>query len=81
VVTGMSESLADALPREIARVQRKIARYVEYKREAGRHAIGFNVTIALMQHEVDRAIRACAEGDVAAMVSSLQELRENDDDD
>ena len=76
----MTDTLADALPREIERVQKIKERYVEAQKLAGRHAAGFDISIQIMEFEINSAVRACAEGDTVAMIDSLLSLRDYSDD-
>ncbi len=66
----MSETLGDALPREIARVRDEVMPpYIEIG-PAGAFAL------AGMRHDLDVATRALAEGDVIAMIAALKALQE-----
>jgi len=65
----MSETLGDALPREMARVTKLIEIYASIG-PAGSFAI------AMMRRDLDLAARAMAEGDVAAMAAAYQSLKE-----
>jgi hypothetical protein len=76
----MADTLADALPREIARVTAKKERWLGYMRDHNMGA-GMQFSINIMQAEIDRAIKACAEGDTVAMMQSLENLRGYNDDD
>jgi hypothetical protein len=65
----MNDTVGDALPREMARVRDElIPQYIE---------IGPAGAFGLMMHRqaLDRAAKAMAEGDVIAMIRSLEELR------
>jgi hypothetical protein len=78
---GQVVTVGDALPAEIKRVQAKRERWLGYQREAGRHAIGFEITIRLMQAEIDEAVTALATGDVVRMIRALESLRGYNEDD
>ena len=70
----MSDSLADALPRQIERVTAKRDRWIRMTAEHPELTGGMNITIALMQHEIMAGVRAAASGDVAAMMSAHEAL-------
>lgn len=65
----MSESLGTALPAEMARVRDKVLpAYL---------AIPTGILAAtMMRHDLDRAAKALAEGDVAAMIEVYGALKE-----
>lgn len=66
----MTDTLGDALPREMARVRDKVMpAYVEIG-PAGAFALRF------MAHDLDRAAKALAEGDIPEMVAAYQALKE-----
>lgn len=69
------DTLADALPREIARVSAIRDDWRDMAKEHPEIAPGMNMTIAIMQAEIDAAIRVCATGDVVEMMAALQSLR------
>ena len=77
----MTDTLADALPREIARVTAKRDRWIKMTADHPEMASGMNFTIALMQHEIMSAVQACASGDVTEMMAALESLRGYSDDD
>lgn len=63
-------TLGDALPREMARVRDDVMpAYVEIGPSGG-------FALAMMRADLDRAARALAEGDVAAMMEVYQSLKE-----
>ena len=64
-----TETLAEALPREIARV----STIREHAREIG-PAGGF--LVAMTTASIDRAVKAAASGDVVAMLRALKDLQE-----
>lgn len=65
----MTDTVGDALPREMARVRDVVMPpYIEIG-PAGQFAL------ALMRHDLDIAAKAMAEGDVVAMIGALQELK------
>ncbi len=66
----MSESLGDALPKEMARIRDVV---MPAYREIG-PAGGF--ALALMRRDLDRAARSMAEGDLAGMISAYQALKD-----
>lgn len=76
----MSDTLADALPREIARVTAKKERWQGYLRD---HDMGpgMQLSINIMQAEIEAAVKACASGDVTEMMAALKSLRGYNDDD
>lgn len=63
-------TLGEALPIEMARVRDKVMPAYREIGPSGIFALNF------MQQDLDRAARAMAEGDVAAMLGCLQKLRE-----
>lgn len=77
----MTDTVADALPREIARVSAKRDRWRGMAKEHPELGPGMGLTIAIMQAEIDLAIRACATGDVIEMMAALETLRGYNDDD
>jgi len=77
----MDESLADALPREIARVSAKRDRWRDMMRGHPGMLLGMGVAVTIMEAEIARAVKACASGDIAEMMQALQHLRDYDDDD
>lgn len=77
----MTDTLADALPREIARVSAKRDRWRDMAKENPTLGIGMNLSVAIMQAEIDRAIRACTSGGVVEMMVAYQALKDYSDDD
>jgi hypothetical protein len=75
----MTDTLADELPREIARVTAKKERWLGYMRD--HNAPGMGLSIALMQAEIEEAISALAAGDAARMMIAYQNLKGYNDDD
>ena len=65
----MTETLADALPKEMARVRDEVLPEFQACGPAG----GF--AVAVMRRDLDLAAKAMAEGDVQSMIVALQELR------
>lgn len=63
----MTDSLAEALPREIERVQELIPIYESVP-------MG-NIAAAMMRHSIKVAHKAMMEGDVAAMVGAYEDLK------
>lgn len=68
-----TDTLADALPREITRVRET---QDHYKAMRGRPNLIVEPAIMMMEAEIQAAIRACAAGDVVEMLRSLKTLRE-----
>ena len=77
----MSDTLADALPREIARVTAKKERWLGYMREHPGMAHGMSISVKIMTAEIERAVRALASGDVAKMLEAHEALKGYNDDD
>lgn len=77
----MVDTLADALPREIARVSAKRDRWRDMMKDHPELGPGMQLSINIMQAEIDAAVRACATGDVGEMLSALQSLKDYSDDD
>lgn len=75
------ETLADALPKEIARVTAKKERWQAMMRDHPETAPGMAISVAIMGGEIEAAIQASASGDVAAMMGALESLRGYNDDD
>lgn len=69
----MTETLADALPKEMARVRDVVMpRYVEIG-PAGSLALHF------MRAALDRAAKAMATGDLAEMIRAYEDLKDYED--
>ena len=68
----MTDTLADSLPREIARV-----RAVQdcYKELRGMPNVMVEPAIMVMEHAINEATKACASGDVIAMLRWHEELK------
>lgn len=81
----MTDTLADALPREIKRVQEKKERWVGYAADMERmqpgSAIGMKMTMNLMQAHIDEGVASLASGDVARMLVAHEDLKSYSDDD
>jgi len=77
----MTDTLADALPCEIARVTAKKERWQKMAMEHPDMARRFAFSIAFMQAEIEQAIRTCASGDVVEMMNALAGLKAYNDDD
>jgi hypothetical protein len=75
------ETVADALPNEIARIGAKRDRWIKMAADHPSLAPGMNITIAIMQHEIMQAVRASTDGDVIEMTRSLEGLKAYSDDD
>lgn len=74
-------TLGEALPMQIARISAKRERWISYAKEAGKHGQGMQLTIAVMQAEINEAIASIASGDIARMLSAHQALKDYSDDD
>lgn len=70
----MSDSLAEALPKQIERIANKRDRWIAMAKEHPEMASGMNITIALMQHEIMEGVRAAASGDVVKMAAAHEAL-------
>ena len=77
----MTDTLADALPREIARVSANRDRWRDMAKDHPALGPGMNVSIAVMQYQIDQAVKACASGDVVEMLAAHQSLKDYNDDD
>lgn len=73
-------TLADALPAQIARVTAKKERWQQMMRK---HDMGpgMQFSISIMQAEIERGVNALASGDVTEMLSAHQALADYNDDD
>ena len=77
----MTDTLADALPREIARVTAKKERWQKMAIDHPSMAVGLGITVAIMQAHIEQAILTCASGDVVEMMNALAGLNAYNDDD
>ena len=77
----MTDTLADALPREIERIAAKRDRWIAIAKDHPDVGHGMTFTIAIMQAEIGSAVRACANGDVVEMMAALESLKGYSDDD
>lgn len=81
----MSETLGDALPAEIKRIQEKKERWAVMAAEMEQikpgSSQGMKMAMAIMQVRIDAAVAALASGDVTAMISACQALKDYSDDD
>jgi len=77
----MTDTLADALPREIARVSATRDRWRDMAKDHPELGPGMTITIAIMQAEIDYAVHACANGDAVEMLTALESLKGYSDDD
>jgi hypothetical protein len=68
----MTDTLGDALPREMTRVRTQV---LPAYQEVLKIAPMTQFTINLMNASLDAAQRAMAEGDVVAMIQCLEDLR------
>lgn len=64
-----NESLGTALPAEMARVRDKVLPHYAAIREG-------LFAVTMMRADLDRAAKALAEGDIAAMIEVYQSLKE-----
>ena len=76
----MTDTLADALPREIARVTAKKERWQALCKEHNMGP-GMQFSINIMQAEIERGVKAAASGNVAEMLAAHQALADYDDND
>ena len=78
----MVETLAEALPKQIKRVSEKKERWVGYMRDTPElGGPGMQLSINIMQAEIDCAIEALASGDVVRMMQCHESLAGYNDDD
>lgn len=70
---GETESLADALPREIERVRHIQDLYKELRWQPN---VIVEPQIAMMEYQIADAIKACAEGDVVSMLHWYNQLKD-----
>ena len=70
----MTDTLAAALTREIARVTAKKERWQGYMRDHNMGA-GMQLSINIMQAEIEKSIAALAAGDVTAMIAAYESLK------
>lgn len=70
-----TETLADALPREITRVRQL---QDQFKSLRGMRNVIVEPQIMLMESEIQQAIQACASGDVVEMMRCYVTLKEYD---
>jgi hypothetical protein len=81
----MTDTLGDALPREIKRVQEKKERWTGYAADMERmspgSAVGMKLTMRVMQAHIDAGVAALAAGDVVAMITAHEDLKSYSDED
>lgn len=81
----MTNTLGDALPREIKRVQEKKERWIGYAADMERSmpgsSAGMKFTMGIMQVQIDAAVAALASGDVVAMLAAHDALKGYSDED
>ena len=70
----MTNTLAAALTREIARVTAKKERWQGYMRDHNMGP-GMQLSINIMQAEIEKSIAALAAGDVTAMIAAYESLK------
>ena len=75
------DTLAEALPREIARISAKRDRWRDMVKDYPSLHPGMQLSIAIMQVEIDLAVMACASGDVVEMLAAHQALKDYTNDD
>ena len=75
-----TNTLADALPAQIKRVTAKKERWQEYMRDHNMGA-GMQLSINIMQAEIENAVAALASGDVTDMLAAHEALKGYNDDD
>jgi len=73
----MTDTLAEALPREQARVREVFKHYQDCQREMGSR-VNCHFAIAMINSSLAAAEKAAAEGDVVAMLRCYQDLKEID---
>lgn len=73
-------TLADALPEQIARITAKKERWQQMMRD---HDMGpgMQFSINIMQAEIEQGVKALASGDVVEMLAAHQSLADYSDDD
>lgn len=67
------DTLGDALPREINRVR---GIQDEFKALRGMRNVIVEPQIAMMEHQIQAAIKALSEGDIVGMISAHESLKE-----
>ena len=78
----MTDTLADALPREIARVTAKKERWIGYCKDMPPNfSLGMQPTIHLMRMAIERGVSALASGDVSEMLRAHADLADFNEDD
>ena len=75
-MTSDSVSLAEALPREMARVRDQVM--PQYLALRGMPGVNVEFALAMMRADLDRAATAMAAGDVVAMLEVYQSLKETE---
>lgn len=70
----MTDTLGDALPREMARVRDEVMPM--YLQLQGTPGVWVEPALMMMRAELDAAAKAMAEGDVVAMLRCHQSLKE-----
>ena len=70
ITTELIDSLGDALPREMVRVRDEI---IPPYQSIGPNG---NLAVMMMRRDLDAAVKALAEGDVAAMIRAYTSLKE-----
>ena len=78
---ALAATLADALPREIARISAKRDRWRDILKDHPSIGPGMQISINIMQAKIDLAVKARASGDIVEMLASLQSLKAYNDDD
>lgn len=81
----MSETLGDALPREIKRVREKKERWIGYAAEMEKmqpgSSVGMTLTMRIMDAHINEGVEALASGDVMRMLAAHEDLKRYSEDD
>jgi len=75
-LTSETVTLAEALPREMARVRDEVM--PQYLALRGMPGVNVEFALAMMRADLDRAANAMAAGDVVAMLEVYQSLKETE---
>lgn len=81
----MTDTIGDALPREIKRVREKKERWIGYaadmeKMQPG-SSVGMKLTISIMDAHINEGVDALASGDVVRMLAAHEDLKSYSEDD
>ncbi len=81
----MTDTLGDALPREIKRVREKKERWIGYAADMEKmspgSSVGMKLTMRIMDAHLDEGVSALASGDVVRMLAAHEDLKSYSDDD